>query len=98
MASTSKNNRKLVPATGGYTEVGEPTRLVPLGGNFCYMRDPRSPRIHHLKVNSEQFNTVLDEFIAVVGPTKILAELDRLSKTNPEHGWALVAKRIRETA
>jgi|LauGreStaDraftv2_3_1035109.scaffolds.fasta_scaffold190552_1 hypothetical protein len=98
MASTSKNNRKLIPSGGGYVEVGEPSRLVPLGANHCYMRDPRSPRIHHVKVNTEQFNTLLDEFITVVGSTKILAELDRLSRTHPAHGWALVAQRIRAAA
>lgn len=98
MAQTSKNNRRLIPSAGAYTEVGEAARLVPLGDNHCYMRDPRAPKTYHVKVNSEQFNTLLDEFIGAVGKEKILRELDHLNRTNPQHGWHVAAKRLRSEA
>lgn len=96
--ATSKNNRRLIPSAGAYVEVGEPTRLVPLGDNFCYLRDAKSPKTFRVKVNSDEFNTRLDEVIAAVGKDKILGELDRLARTNPEHGWDKAASRIRAGA
>jgi hypothetical protein len=95
MAASSKNNRRLNPASGPYTEIGAITRFVPLGANHCYMRDPRAPKSHKVIVGSEQFDTLVDEFVEVVGKDKILVELDKLELTHPGYGWGKTAKRLR---
>ena len=93
--AVSKNNRKLIPSGGAYTEIGDPKRFVPLGDSHCYMRDPRSPKTHHVKVGSEAFYALLDEFNAALGSEKLLIELDSLARRFPTVKWADAAKHLR---
>lgn len=94
----SKNNRKLKPASGPYNEVGDSTRIVPLGAGFCYMRDPRGPITHHIKVGSVEFIKILDEFSAILGKDKLLAELDTLARRYPDTPWTVGANHLRSNS
>ncbi len=95
MATSSKNNRKLIPTSGPYKETGDITRFVPLGANHCYMRDPRGALNHNVLVGSERFETLVDEFVEVLGKDKIVSDLEKMERNYPGYGWAKTAKRLR---
>jgi|LauGreDrversion4_1035100.scaffolds.fasta_scaffold01863_8 hypothetical protein len=66
MAGVSKNQRVAKkPVSGPYVESGDTTRLVPLGAGYCYIRDPRDGRTHHVKVNSTSFQEIMTAIATV---------------------------------
>ncbi len=95
--AVNKNNRKVMAKpSSGYTESNTSSRFVPLHAGYTYMRDPRNGQNHHVLVNSERFNTLLDEFVATVGKERIVTELEALSRRYPADGWATALRRARE--
>lgn len=91
----SKNQRSASSASGAsYTELGEMSRVVPLGAGYCYLRSPLDGKTHKTKVNSEQFNELLAGFAAKTGVPRLVAELEALHASYPTHGFDLAAKSL----
>lgn len=95
--AVNKNNRKIaVKPNGPYTEQGYTSRFVPLQAGYAYLRDPRDGKTHHVMVNSERFNTLLEEFIQTIGKDRIVTELEGLSRRFPADGWSTALRRARD--
>ncbi len=94
----SKNQRSTASTAGGYTELGEMSRIVPLGAGHCYLRSPLDGRTHRVKVNSETFDTLLGSFAEKVGAARLVAELKTLHESHPVHGFDVAAKKLAEVA
>jgi hypothetical protein len=83
------------PNQGVYTEVGNFKRFIPLHSGMCYIRDNRDGRNHHVKVNSEKFNTLVDEIIQSAGRDRVIFDLELLAKTYPNSEWSEAYKRYK---
>jgi hypothetical protein len=95
--SKSKNARTgTVPGTShrDATEVGHITRFAPLGDNFCYLFDPRNGKTHHVKVNSEQFWTIMDEVSPKLNAAVLLDEARLAQSKADTPQWAAVVARL----
>ena len=94
--AVNKNNRGVPSKQGGpYTEAGQLSRFVPLHAGYCYMRDPRNGKTFHVKVNSERFDTLLDEFVTSIGKERLVSEIEGLSRKYPGDGWDKALRRLR---
>lgn len=96
MAISKNNKRVLSTPTGPYTEVGQFSRFVPLQGGHAYLRDPRNGKNYHVRINSERFDALIDEFISVIGKDRLLPELEALARRFPEDGWHKALTRVRD--
>jgi len=95
MAVNKNNRRVLSKPAGAYTEAGQLSRFIPLDGGYCYMRDPRNGKAFHVKVNSERFDTLLDEFVATIGKERLVSEIEGLTRKHPGDGWDKALRRLR---
>lgn len=92
----SKNQRSSGPTASAYTELGEMSRIVPLGAGHCYLRSPLDGRTHRVRVNSEDFDALVGSFAERVGSPRLVAELTSLHESHPMHGFDVAAKKLAE--
>ena len=94
MKSASKNQRTIT-TSGPYTEVGTVARFAALGAGWCYIFDPRAPKTHHVKVNSDKFWEIMDAIEEKAGRENLLAESQKLADKFPDTLWPEVVSRLR---
>lgn len=63
---------------GEYEISGDLRRIVPLKDGYCYIHDLKG-KLHHVKVSSEEFNSLVDSMRERLGAAKIAAELERVN-------------------
>jgi len=95
MAGFSKNQRSAKkPVSGPYVEPSDTSRFVPLGGGYCYIRDPRDGRTHHVKVNSISFQEILNTIGSVESvENRLTTELRKLATNANRFGSEWITAR-----
>lgn len=54
-------------------------RVIPLcGGEWAYLMDPRDGKLHHVKVESENWTALIEDLMTTEHGTRITEELEKL--------------------
>lgn len=74
--------RRVKGKLGEYGWSSELSRIVPLQGGWCYLRDVKVGKTYHLKVGSDRFNELVAELTEVLGEKRMAEELKKVGIEN----------------